>query len=302
MQTVLGEFWEPDAITTNDVQQARSEYQAAKGLLGNAEIQLSKVVERESRLTVNLKNAERVRRVRRLCDAWTTRVGALIILMFCSSMLVLIPCHVVDLPRSVWPIPFLAGLALAGFFGMKLFKPDEAKIASDAWVWNSELHSIQGARWGLEAEAHEAQSRADKAKAKYQSVLTHFQSRINRLRSTNWEVLQGIPFEQFLESVFAEWGYQVETTKTTGDQGVDLVVAKNGVRTAVQAKGYPNSTVGNSAVQEADTGMRFYRCNRSAVITNSTFTSHARRLAQGVGCTLIDHDMIPSLIEGKIPL
>ena len=109
-----------------------------------------------------------------------------------------------------------------------------------------------------------------------------------------------MPFEQFLASVFIEWGYQVETTKVTGDQGVDLIVSKNGSKVAVQAKGYPGSTVGNSAVQEAHTGMKFYGCHRSVVITNSTFTSAARKLAQGVECALIDHDMIPLLIEGKI--
>ena len=71
---------------------------------------------------------------------------------------------------------------------------------------------------------------------------------------------------------------------------------------AIQAKGYPGSTVGNSAVQEAHTGMRFYGCQRCAVITNSTFTSAARKLAEGVGCMLIDHDMIPLLRDGKLKL
>jgi HJR/Mrr/RecB family endonuclease len=114
--------------------------------------------------------------------------------------------------------------------------------------------------------------------------------------------LQGVPFEKYLEEVFLEWGYEVTTTKVTGDQGVDLIVSKGGVRIAVQAKGYPGSTVGNSAVQEAHTGMVHYRCQKCAVITNSTITSAARKLAEGVGCHLIDRTTLPLLIEGKLSL
>lgn len=114
--------------------------------------------------------------------------------------------------------------------------------------------------------------------------------------------MQGIEFENFLADVFLELGYKVETTKVTGDQGVDLVASKNGRSIAIQAKGYPSTTVGNKAVQEAHAGMGFYGCDVAVVITNSTYTSGARELAERIGCLLIDRDQIPSLIEGRISL
>lgn len=114
--------------------------------------------------------------------------------------------------------------------------------------------------------------------------------------------MQGVEFENFLAEVFREHGYGVTTTKATGDQGVDLVVSKFGLSVAVQAKGYPGSTVGFSAVQEAYTGKDLYRCHGSAVITNSTFTKAARQAASNLGCTLIDGTQMRELIEGRLQL
>jgi HJR/Mrr/RecB family endonuclease len=107
---------------------------------------------------------------------------------------------------------------------------------------------------------------------------------------------------KILEDLFRFWGFWVETTKTSGDQGVDLIIIKGGRRGAIQAKGYPGSTVGNKAVQEAHTGKTHYACDYAVVITNSTFTRNARELAGSVDCILIEGAQIPELIEGRIQL
>jgi restriction endonuclease Mrr len=119
------------------------------------------------------------------------------------------------------------------------------------------------------------------------------------LLATDWRSLRGVPFEDFLTRVFQLLGYHVQTTKTTGDQGVDLIVFRNGQRIAIQAKGYAGS-VGNDAVQQAHAGMAFYQCDRCAVITNSRFTRGAVELAVRVKCSLIDGQSILSLINGKV--
>lgn len=119
------------------------------------------------------------------------------------------------------------------------------------------------------------------------------------LLATNWRDLRDVPFEDFLVRVFRSLGYQVRTTKRTGDQGVDLIATRGGRALAVQAKGYAGS-VGNDAVQQAHTGMVFYRCDECAVITNSRFTRGARTLAARVRCVLIDGDQIPALINGRV--
>lgn len=120
-----------------------------------------------------------------------------------------------------------------------------------------------------------------------------------RLLNSNWRELRGVPFEEFLERVFRSLGFKVECTKTTGDQGIDLVVEKGHLRIAIQAKGYEGS-VGNSAVQQAVAGVRVYRCNCCAVIINSKFTKAARELAQANECVLVSAKNFRDFINGNV--
>lgn len=120
-----------------------------------------------------------------------------------------------------------------------------------------------------------------------------------RLHATDWRSLRDVDFENFLARVFRMLGYDVQTTKTSGDQGVDLIVRGKGRKIAVQVKGYQGS-VGNAAVQQIYAGMVHYKCEECAAITNSLFTPAAVALARSVGCELIDGPLISGLIDGQI--
>ena len=113
--------------------------------------------------------------------------------------------------------------------------------------------------------------------------------------------MRGGELEQFLAEVFSELEYTVDRTGKAGDQGVDLIVSKDGHRIAVQVKGYVDS-VPNTAIQEAHTGMRYHTCDACAVITNSRFTSGGKNIANAVGCALIDENTLPRLILGQSDL
>lgn len=160
------------------------------------------------------------------------------------------------------------------------------------------LDRIQQAYSMLRAEA-ERQRRAAEAEAARQSQLHASQQRMETLFALNWRAMRSVEFEQYLEQVFQAKGVTVVGTKTTGDQGVDLVVQQGPWRIAVQVKGYFNS-VGNGAVQEAYTGMAHYRCNACMVITNSRFTASAVELARSVGCHLIDEDAMHAFVVGDL--
>jgi Restriction endonuclease len=82
------------------------------------------------------------------------------------------------------------------------------------------------------------------AEQKLHELQQRFNDRKNRLLAVNWRSLRGVDFERFLVDVFEALGFTVRTTKTTGDQGVDLLAFKGKLRLAVQAKGYGGS-VGN---------------------------------------------------------
>lgn len=132
---------------------------------------------------------------------------------------------------------------------------------------------------------------------KISSIRFHCQQLFNE----NWRAMRSVEFEQYLERVFKLLGYNTQTTNTTGDQGVDLIVERAGHRIAVQVKGYLNS-VSNSAIQEAFAGMRHYNCHSCAVITNSGFTQSAIDLAASTNCFLIHEDNFREFVFGELTI
>ncbi len=104
--------------------------------------------------------------------------------------------------------------------------------------------------------------------------------------------LSGIEFEVWISRVLKENGFSdVRGTPKSGDQGADLIVKKDGKTIIIQAKRY-SSIVGNKAVQEVIGAVQFYNGNEGWVITNSTFTTSAKALAQKSSIKLIDGRML----------
>ena len=107
--------------------------------------------------------------------------------------------------------------------------------------------------------------------------------------------LSGIEFEDYLAKLFNTHGYQVEKTPKTRDYGADLILHKDQQRVAVQAKCYTGS-VGVAAVQEALSGMAYYRCQSAWVVTTGNYTNNAVELAQQANVRLIDRKELGKLI------
>jgi restriction system protein len=108
--------------------------------------------------------------------------------------------------------------------------------------------------------------------------------RRGRIASTMGQIdaMGGHGFERFLVQLFKRLGYKTKHVGGSGgDFGADLIVEKNGLRTAVQAKNYGKSAVGNDAVQQAIAGAAYYDCQEALVVTNSRFTKAAREQAGG---------------------
>ncbi|MEZ4727657.1 MAG: restriction endonuclease [Caldilineaceae bacterium] len=89
----------------------------------------------------------------------------------------------------------------------------------------------------------------------------------------------GRQFEQYLQFLFEKLGFQTELTPPQGDFGADLILERDGLRTAVQAK-RSAGTVGVEAIQQVVAAMPFYECNRAIVVTNSYFSKRAKELAK----------------------
>ncbi|WP_170360275.1 restriction endonuclease [Ruegeria arenilitoris] len=106
----------------------------------------------------------------------------------------------------------------------------------------------------------------------------------------------GHEFERWVSESLEAFGWDATVTQGSGDQGVDVLAEKNGIKVAIQCKLY-SSAVGNKAVQEAHSGKAYYGSDYAAVLSNADFTSSAKDLASVTGVMLLNHRDIPRLDE-----
>ena len=129
-------------------------------------------------------------------------------------------------------------------------------------------------------------------------ALIAFAALINRLNYSFFVIdrMSGARFEKFIARLYGKLGYKSKRTSATGDQGIDVIVKKGFKKIGIQAKRY-NGRVGNSAVQEAAAGKKYYKLDKVCVITNSGFTKSAIELARANGVQLIDREGLKELIK-----
>lgn len=113
----------------------------------------------------------------------------------------------------------------------------------------------------------------------------------------NFDNMDGHEFEHFCASILEKNGFKsVNVTKGSGDQGIDIVAIKEGVKYGIQCKCY-SSNIQNKAVQEAIAGKKFYDCHVGVVLTNQYFTKPAKKLAEKTGILLWDRSYLEKLIN-----
>ena len=105
-----------------------------------------------------------------------------------------------------------------------------------------------------------------------------------------------ILFEKSVAENFDYFGWITKETKTTGDQGADVVADKNGVRIIVQCKLY-SSPVGNKAVQEVFSANQFYKGDIALVVSNASYTKSAKQLADSTDVLLIHYSQVSEFIN-----
>lgn len=106
---------------------------------------------------------------------------------------------------------------------------EEAIVSYQAAREEAEARRLQAEKLRQEAE----RQRREAERAKRAALLAE-----QRKREQYWESLGGIEFEQELGRLYRARGYDVRTTPTSGDQGIDLILRKNGKTTVVQCKAH----------------------------------------------------------------
>jgi hypothetical protein len=113
----------------------------------------------------------------------------------------------------------------------------------------------------------------------------------------NIDFMDGHRFEYWCADVLRKIGFcNVEVTRGSGDQGVDVLAEKDGVKYAIQCKCY-TSDLGNKPVQEVNTGKTIYRCQVGVVMTNRYFTQGAKDAAEATGILLWDRDVVQKMAK-----
>ena len=110
------------------------------------------------------------------------------------------------------------------------------------------------------------------------------------------DIMSPAEFEEFITKLFSELGYSAKRTKSSGDQGADVIAEKDGEKIAIQVKHY-SKPVGNKAVQEVVSSMKYYNAQKSMVITTNYFTKSAQELAKANRVTLWDRDVLLQQIK-----
>lgn len=117
----------------------------------------------------------------------------------------------------------------------------------------------------------------------------------------NWERqefdnMDGHTFEYFCAGILRQNGFNnINVTRGSGDQGVDITAYKDGKKYAIQCKKY-SSHLGNTPVQEVFAGKTFYKCDVAVVMTNQTFTQGAIDLANATGVLLWDRYKLMNML------
>ena len=124
-------------------------------------------------------------------------------------------------------------------------------------------------------------------------VCSYFIKKHRYLRSgiRQADKMTGDEFEQYLETHFKKHGYRVKRVGQTGDFGADLILYKRFSKIVVQAKRY-SKNVGVAAVQQVISAKAYYHADYAMVVTNSHFTSAAKKMAKECEVSLWDRDTI----------
>ena len=113
----------------------------------------------------------------------------------------------------------------------------------------------------------------------------------------NIDFMTGLEFESFCANLLKKNRfYNVKVTKGSGDQGVDVLAEKDGIKYAIQCKFY-STPLGNTPIQEVVAGKSFYDCHVGVVMTNSTFTPGAKELAKATNTLLWDGKKLDEFLK-----
>lgn len=90
--------------------------------------------------------------------------------------------------------------------------------------------------------------------------------------------------------------FNTKITNKSKDQGADLILLKDEIKTVVQAKRYKGS-VGNKTIQEVVASKDYYDADNTMIITSGYYTKSAIDLANKNNVKVIDRNELIKLLN-----
>ena len=100
-----------------------------------------------------------------------------------------------------------------------------------------------------------------------------------RVCPEHWQALRGYDLEQQLEVLFSCVGFSVSRLGRSGDDGIDLILVRNGRSIAVQCKGW-GSSVGPATVRELIGTRHIHSVSEAWLVAVGGISKGAEQLAQ----------------------
>jgi HJR/Mrr/RecB family endonuclease len=126
-----------------------------------------------------------------------------------------------------------------------------------------------------------------------------YEAALDRYKQTNdqyWKSLRGIAFETALANLYGKMGYWVHQTKGSGDEGIDLVLEKEGVKTVVQCKGHAKP-IGVGAVRDLYGAMMHFGVPSAVLACPAGFTEGVIHFVMNKPIRLISASEIIEMAE-----
>jgi len=132
----------------------------------------------------------------------------------------------------------------------------------------------------------------EQAVVAYQRELAQY----NHRREQYWKSLGGVALENELAALYRKLGYGVETTKATGDEGIDLILRKNGATVLVQCKGH-SRPIGVGAIRDLYGTLMHHKADRAVLACPAGFTQGVIEFVQGKPIELISARELVYMVE-----
>ena len=228
-------------------------------------------------------------------DGWGWLIGVVIVAQFCIlfSVVFLITRDLgIAFVWGFFGAIFPPGIFVSGPLGMLV------KSAIVGYKRSRLLKSPVGSQIELYKKA-ETDSYENQRKARREAINAEHEARrieraqreAERARQRKlrdyWMNLSGIEFERELAALFQRRGYQVQSTPSSGDQGIDLIARKNGKTTIVQCKRH-KSPVGPAIARELYGSLIASRADRAILACTGGFTRGVKEFVKDKPITLID--------------